>query len=317
MKRLLFILLLVCSSNTVFSQNDSIFPNYESVFCTTNSWNVIGETYTFPSDPYSYTLSVMFDDGNGFITYANLWLDNRKIWVKLIDPSNYVNTPYIIENFMPNDHNYPYEEFFLLYDFEHIDTIEIGDTVHNHYMPSYIGSKDTVLINGEEKILYSLHIFTNPYWPVDFWIEGYGSLKNPLYPLFYQDEIYEGMFCGCGMDVSYYDGTTVTYDSIKYGDLPFPYICDGYGNLESLVNEKVSIYPNPTKDKIEIKTSKNNQLMKIIISDIFGKVVQSETLINQGINELQLDLSHLTNGIYLIHVWTRDSAIKTLKIIKN
>ena len=307
MKRLVFILLLIWSSNTVFSQNDSIFPNYESVFCTTNSWNVIGDTYTFPSDPYTDTLSVMFDDGNGFITYANLWLDNRKIWVKLIDPLNYVNTPYIIENFMGNDHDYPYEEFFLLYDFDHIDTIEIGDTVHNHYSHIYLADIDTVFLHGEQKKIYILGE-GNTSGFVDYWMEGFGSLINPLAPLFYPWY----MNCGCGMDVSYYDGTTVTYDSIKYGDLPFPYICDGYGNLESLVNEKVSIYPNPTSDNftIQLHENYNTSTLHYKLMDLTGKIV------SQGnITDNIISVSDIESGVYVVYLEEDGKPLGVRKVV--
>ena len=77
MKRLLFILFLACANITVFSQNDSIFPNYESVFCLSEGWHFADDTYIFPSDPYTDTLSVMFInedpfDTSAFQTYAHL-----------------------------------------------------------------------------------------------------------------------------------------------------------------------------------------------------------------------------------------------------
>ena len=85
-------------------------------------------------------------------------------------------------------------------------------------------------------------------------------------------------------------------------------------NDPNLVNE-VSIYPNPTKDVINIRlTDKVSNLNELHIMDIRGRIV-SKHIVSQGTQ--QIDLAGITDGVYLIRVTNgKDSVIKRF-IIQN
>jgi hypothetical protein len=72
---------------------------------------------------------------------------------------------------------------------------------------------------------------------------------------------------------------------------------------------KIEIYPNPTNDKINIRSLETYSNFDII--DLFGKVQISNNKTNNT-----LDISGLKTGIYFINFYYKDLKIKTIKIIK-
>jgi hypothetical protein len=80
---------------------------------------------------------------------------------------------------------------------------------------------------------------------------------------------------------------------------------------DSFVKDNFSIYPNPTKNELFIAT-KNLNNTKIEVIDLNGKI-----LFNQPLYETNtLDLSNVTNGIYLFKL-TSDKGSVITKVIKN
>ena len=78
-------------------------------------------------------------------------------------------------------------------------------------------------------------------------------------------------------------------------------------NLNEL-NEKISIYPNPSNGKLFISTS---ELIKSIkVTNIIGKEIYS----NNNFNNNSIDLINLNNGVYFIKLSTEKGTI-TKKII--
>jgi hypothetical protein len=69
------------------------------------------------------------------------------------------------------------------------------------------------------------------------------------------------------------------------------------------------IYPNPTKDELNISTSRVNQVV-ITMYTLSGQIVLT------GINEKTIDISHLENGIYFINL-SIDGLTYTRKVIKQ
>lgn len=73
-----------------------------------------------------------------------------------------------------------------------------------------------------------------------------------------------------------------------------------------------NVYPNPAKDKISISGSFNsNSLIQVYIYDMQGKQLLHDQFANQ--NTLELDVSFLKNGFYLINVITK-SKISSRKL---
>jgi len=89
-----------------------------------------------------------------------------------------------------------------------------------------------------------------------------------------------------------------------------------------LNNNNISIYPNPTNDKlnIAIKNFNSQKIIELKILDVFGKVVYETQLVK---NISEIDLNHLPKGIYfakIIEINKIDgtpSVFITKKIIKQ
>ena len=78
---------------------------------------------------------------------------------------------------------------------------------------------------------------------------------------------------------------------------------------------QLKIYPNPTKDILNIDFQEiENPIGIIKIHSLEGRLI--ETLAVESNNIVTLDLSQLSNGIYLCH-YINDKEIKTVKIIKQ
>ncbi len=74
-----------------------------------------------------------------------------------------------------------------------------------------------------------------------------------------------------------------------------------------LSNEKVALYPNPTQNEVHIETV--NLLKKVIISDVNGRILDTQF-------EKTVNLTNLNTGIYFLTIET-ESGISSHKIIKQ
>lgn len=75
----------------------------------------------------------------------------------------------------------------------------------------------------------------------------------------------------------------------------------------------LKIYPNPTKDIINLSSS-TTLINSIAVTDLNGRVVKSFDL--SGISQTELNVSDLTSGMYFVSVET-DLGKGTTKIVKN
>ncbi|MDP7567471.1 MAG: T9SS type A sorting domain-containing protein, partial [Flavobacteriales bacterium] len=74
------------------------------------------------------------------------------------------------------------------------------------------------------------------------------------------------------------------------------------------LNEKISIYPNPSNGKLFISTSE--VIKSIKVTNIIGKEIYS----NNNFNDNSIDLINFNNGVYFINLSTEKGTI-TKKII--
>lgn len=80
---------------------------------------------------------------------------------------------------------------------------------------------------------------------------------------------------------------------------------------ENVVANDFVIYPNPVKDLLSIKNNASEAVLSIAVTDLEGRIVLQSPYIESGV-----DLSNLSNGVYLVTVKT-DKGVKTQKIVKN
>ena len=78
------------------------------------------------------------------------------------------------------------------------------------------------------------------------------------------------------------------------------------------MNERISIYPNPTDGILNISNS-NGSISNIVLTDIAGKVLV-EAAVNSDLAEI--DLSSYPKGIYLVKVVTENDSYIEKVVLK-
>lgn len=87
----------------------------------------------------------------------------------------------------------------------------------------------------------------------------------------------------------------------------------GIDDYTSSMNNRITIYPNPTTGQAKIQIQKNfGQTKTLEIFDYTGQLQLTKT----G-NFSDIDISSLTNGLYFIVLTNKDNERQTIKIIKN
>jgi hypothetical protein len=88
--------------------------------------------------------------------------------------------------------------------------------------------------------------------------------------------------------------------------------------LNELTADQISVYPNPASNMLNIAFDQAQTGKRIIsISNLLGETIVSQEvdLINQ--NRIQLPLSGLQNGAYLIHIASSDHSVMKPLLIKR
>jgi hypothetical protein len=90
----------------------------------------------------------------------------------------------------------------------------------------------------------------------------------------------------------------------------------GASNVGEIKNiNSISLYPNPSKDKVEIIVSEDAfQGAEAILTDINGQEV-SRTVIHSA--KTELEISNLSKGIYFLKFVAENGCVKTMKFIKE
>lgn len=76
-------------------------------------------------------------------------------------------------------------------------------------------------------------------------------------------------------------------------------------SIIEMIDNSISIYPNPASDFVIIKNANNAQTLKVEIYSMDGKIVQSEKLFSVN-SEYKLMLNNLFSGKYLLKIVTGD-----------
>ncbi len=131
----------------------------------------------------------------------------------------------------------------------------------------------------------------------------------------YKLEVYDAY--GDGINSGYGAGYVKVFDNnsnqIVYSDGQFGaqfnyYIyADSPSAIEENMNE-LSIYPNPTNNLLNIQSS--TQIQSVEVLNIQGQLVIKEGNVNQ------INVSSLTNGVYMIRIAT-DNGVKVQKFVKE
>lgn len=105
------------------------------------------------------------------------------------------------------------------------------------------------------------------------------------------------------------DSIQTQKDGLMFDDLRFHYEHAG-GLYESSVNQKISVFPNPTTNSIQFEEN----ILAIDIYDSHGNLVLTK---NESKTENKIDVQVLANGFYSYKVFTAKKEFKRGKFIKN
>lgn len=86
----------------------------------------------------------------------------------------------------------------------------------------------------------------------------------------------------------------------------------GNSGIQDISTDEVKIFPNPSNDKLTINS--NQDIANINVFDITGKAVHNKEFTNK-LNQTEIDLSALNNGIYFIAVQSSNGEISKNKIV--
>lgn len=90
------------------------------------------------------------------------------------------------------------------------------------------------------------------------------------------------------------------------------------GIEETIPDAKVNVYPNPADDVLNLSfVSNNSSDLVISITDISGKLLYNELAnISSGSNNLQIDVSGLSKGIYILKLEEGTSSLQYRVVVK-
>lgn len=90
------------------------------------------------------------------------------------------------------------------------------------------------------------------------------------------------------------------------------------GGFSEAPKNEVSVYPNPTRDNLNLTLDFNEVELKLFLFDSKGNLLQKSDLgVRSGISDVALDMSELEEGIYFLKISSEDGFSQTLKVVKE
>jgi len=205
------------------------------------------------------------------------------------------------------------------------ETVVIDDLTYFHVESTYYNCETFLredieekkiygILDGEEHVLYDFSLDIGDYaWFQNMYITdiGYGDFYGMENLRYYVLEDSWKLIEGIGMERDGIADSFVEYmclsgghDYVRLINMNQPL------SINEIASNKVSIYPNPTTDKLFINNSNTLNILSIKLYDVLGKIVLQEL-----INFEQIDVSLLKSGVYLVKIEIYNRII-TKKIIK-
>lgn len=108
----------------------------------------------------------------------------------------------------------------------------------------------------------------------------------------------------------YNRGTNIFDEDVFYCKIDMtPYFTDLEGNINQLMQNKVLVFPNPVSDILYIQSEL--KINKLTIFSIDGKIIFS------GTNTNSVDVSKLSNGIYIVNILTNNGIDISKFLVKH
>ena len=102
--------------------------------------------------------------------------------------------------------------------------------------------------------------------------------------------------------VSSFEGVQQAYEIYKVGV------------TELALGSSIDVYPNPTNDRLTLKTKNLNKNLSYELYDSQGKLKQECASFSDGHT---LSMTEFVNAVYYLNIFSDNQPIQTFKIIKN
>ena len=144
---------------------------------------------------------------------------------------------------------------------------------------------------------------------------GVLALEIPHVPLYYNDDNDKRLDYAFKFWHVSNSSSTFRINSMNEDSLAKPQeITSERNNSSNETHFIVHVYPNPTHEKLFIKTE-GGKISKIEITEPTGRLLLNNFSLDS--NNLELDLKNISNGCYFLKVFSPNNKIKILKIIKQ
>ncbi|MCW3084361.1 MAG: glycosyl hydrolase [Bacteroidetes bacterium] len=264
----------------------------------------------------------------GFSTQAQVYTAGAPLSTYVdINPDTLINDSYF----------YPHESYYFDINGDFINDLELEASFSNSpgFTSSYISinplDSNSSISFGKIDSSYNTYLAG---WMTDRVAKplNYGDTINSPQAIWDHSHLFlTDSYYVAGSTLSVTDWSTLTTDryiGVKYqnvADTIFGWIrvnCHGAGctvkdysfnalplNVEEFSSAKVVVYPNPASTFIHIESA--SAYSQIQITDVIGSIVKQK---NASIENAEMDVSDLSNGIYFVSVKTKNG-IFTKKII--
>ncbi|WP_299333982.1 T9SS type A sorting domain-containing protein [uncultured Psychroserpens sp.] len=254
-----------------------------SVGATSWQWDVDGDDiidYTIQNPTHTYTSSGDYDVT---LTISNGSSSLTKVYQEFVGVgANEINTTQI--NLELTTDNYPGEIAWTLKN-------SAGTTLYSS--PGYSTAGETVT-------------------------ENFIVATNDCYTFEITDGFGDGICCGQGLGsyrLSTLEGATIKTGG-DYGTGETVFMSNALLGVDDyFVNNPISVYPNPTKDILNIKLSNTSDLPDAYtVYNVLGQVITSKII--QQDDDLSIDAQNLSEGIYYVKI-SKGNNSSTVSFIKN
>jgi len=116
-----------------------------------------------------------------------------------------------------------------------------------------------------------------------------------------------------GQDV-YISINCVSFDAFAFLVDDFKVVGSENASVNKALASQFMLFPNPTMDKVNLTNSGSILVSKVDVRDLNGRTVQSLNFNSEP--SLEIDVSSLQAGVYLLHITTNEGFL-TKKIIKK
>jgi len=163
---------------------------------------------------------------------------------------------------------------------------------------------------------------------IDIFIAKYDTSGNPIWAMGINGGIYYNQSNTISTDVygnlyiaGYFGSSSLTFGSdsiVNSGGSTSMFIAKldviGTGIEEQNLNNNSTLYPNPTSDILNIKSTNLNANSNLEITNAYGQVIMSEKI---TVGNAKVNIQHLSSGIYFAKITNANGVVEINKVVKR